>query len=121
MSAIDRRSFLRSAPTVGFAAMVAGAEVVEAAPENSALLAVIEDLEGAEGYDIAAMASGKLYAAYLIRVALGLDVPEETRKEAQHCIEFRNGAYERYLKSHYREIDLAAGKVVKAPPSSLPT
>lgn len=119
MSEIDRRSFLRSAPVVGFAAMVANTGAVHAAPADPALLALIEELESIPGYEPSAMAVGRQYAAYRLRLTLGLEIPEPTRKGAEMYVADQHRGYQTYLGSLWHERDLAAGTVERRPFASL--
>ena len=82
---------------------------------DPAILAVIEELETVAGWEPFNSAVAKCYAAYRMRVVLGLDVPDP--KLARDYVVMQHEDFERYKRTIWYERALAEGRAIVPPPS----
>lgn len=92
--AISRRSLL----TAPLASGVALALPTPAASDHAlAVLEVINELEGWQAWEPSSIVAAKSYAAYRLREALGLELPDP--KHARLHLEYQNQSYQDYRRS----------------------
>ena len=112
MNTLTRRVFFAALPATG--AMFTLSAV---ASDGSAIVAVIQELESWQGWESTGVVCTKAYAAYRMRQALGLDLPDP--KDAQGHLEFQKGYWDAYRESLRFERDRRAGKAYSLPPITL--
>lgn len=84
---------------------------------DPAILQVIQEMEKSEGWETSSVVAAKAYAAYRMREALGLDLPDS--KYARLHLEYQSQSFEDYRRSYWYEQDMLEGKVMAPPrPSS---
>ncbi|MDP2051116.1 MAG: hypothetical protein Q8K33_19975 [Cypionkella sp.] len=108
-----RRGLLAAAPA--FALMPASAAVPAQAqvPDLNAVLAVITELESWQGWESSGTVCAKAFAAYRMRQALGLDLPDPTH--ARDHLYFQNEAWNSYARTVRFERDQLEGKNYSSP------
>ena len=113
-NAITRRALLTGLPASGAALMLPATDVsAESAATSPAVLKVLQELEAAQGWETAGVACTKAYAAYRLRQALGLDLPDP--EPAQAHLHFQKGAWDSYTHSYWYERDQREGKMYTPP------
>lgn len=113
---LSRRALFAALPVAGVAlALPLSAD----AQGRDAVLEVIEELEAWQGWETSGVVAAKAYAAYRMREAMGLDLPDP--ENARMHLHFQQGSFDCYRDSYMFERDAAAGKVVLPPrsPSSI--
>lgn len=105
---LTRRALLSSTPAL--AALPAAALVLPAQEtERDRMIRVIEQLEAWQGWEPSSIVAAKAFAAWRMREALGLDLPDP--KHAQMHIDYQRENFERCQRSDWFKQDRAAGKV----------
>ena len=105
---LTRRTLLTALPVSSVAlAMPANADSVQDT-EHNRMIDVIKQLEECQGWESSSTVAAKTFAAWQMRKALGLDLPDP--KTAQMHIEFQRQQFEGYRHSLLFERDRAAGK-----------
>lgn len=107
---VSRRSLITSIP------LVAGAVALPSsapASDQTEILEVLSELEQIQGWEKAEIVAAKAYAAYRIREAMGLDLPDP--KYARLHLDCQREAYEGYKRSFLYERDIAEGRVYPEP------
>lgn len=130
-SLFTRRSVLTTFSTTAAAAAIVGlpianaAEITQATSEDAtpsqhgrpfdpaAIVAVILDLESVQGWEASGVACAKAYAAYRIRQAMGLDLPDP--ELARGHLQYQKGVWDAYKGSAWYERDQQMGKLYTAP------
>lgn len=107
---ISRRTLLTTFPASGVALALPSAAAAQA---NPAILALIHELEGWQGWERSGVVAAKAYAAYRLREALGLDLPDP--EYARLHLEFQGQSYEDYRRSYQYQRDCQEGAILKAP------
>ena len=107
---MDRRSLLTSLPVAGFAV---GLPSMVKAQEPTAVLAVINELESWQGWESSAVVCTKAFAAYRLRQALGMELPDPCR--ARDHLAFQQQAWDSYRRTVCFEWDQLQGKIYSAP------
>ncbi|ASM72834.1 MULTISPECIES: hypothetical protein [Roseobacteraceae] len=111
--AMSRRTLMAALPVAG----VSMALPSIARPASGALVDVIRELEGWQGWEPSNVVATKAYAAYRMREAMGLDLPNP--KYAQLHIDYQVWIFEDYKQSAWFERDVTAGKSMMPPRPSL--
>lgn len=78
-------------------------------PDDAALLAVIEQLEAHEGWENCDVVWAKAFAAYRLRQALGLPLPDCTK--AEDHVQSQRDRFERWRRTVWYERAVAEGRV----------
>lgn len=107
---MSRRTLLTALPASGAALTLPG---TASADDRAAILEVIHELEGWQGWEASSVVAAKAYAAYRMREALGLDLPDP--EYARLHLYFQGQSFDGYRRSYCYERDLAEG-VVMLPP-----
>lgn len=81
---------------------------------NTRILEVIEQLEAVQGWEPVSTIAAKAFAAWQMRKALGLDLPNP--HFAQVHVDAQRQAFSDYCNSVWFERDQAAGKHCTVPP-----
>ena len=112
---MDRRTVLCALPALVAAPTApAMAEILPPeADDRAKVIEVIEKLEDWRGWETSAVVAAKAFAAWQIRKALGLDLPNSWA--AQMHIDYQADAHRRYTGTIHFERDLEAGKNVDQP------
>ena len=105
---INRRTLLAAIPASSVT--LALPSVAQADP---GLLDVIHELESWQGWEASSVVAAKAYAAYRMREALGMDLPDP--KYARMHLEFQRCRFEDCRHTVWFERDLAEGKTMTAP------
>lgn len=111
---IKRRSLL-NLPVIGAGLALATPAVAD--ETTDALTALVDELERYQGWAPHSVAMAKAYAAYRIRQAVGMPLPDP--KDAQAHIDMQRGQYEAYRKSYFYEKHIADGEEVNPPNETL--
>ena len=98
------------------AATLAPAARAGAPAEASRLLAVIDELEGAPMWYSSLTYTAQHYAAFRMRLALGLPLPDPEHARAH--LDMLRSKFEDYQRTVYFDRDMAAGKVIVPPPGA---
>lgn len=109
---MSRRALLTCLPCAAVAIpLVAGGTAADPAPgvDLACLVDVIEQLEAVQGWETSGIIAAKAFAAWKMRKALGLALPDPER--AKMHVEFQQREFERYRGSARFERDRDAGKV----------
>jgi len=96
------------------AAPALAVQAVEEDDRIARMVAVIEQLESAQGWEAFNIVCCKAFVAYRMRQALGLDLPDPER--ANDHIHMMRGSFEAWQRTVLCERDLAAGKVAMLSP-----
>jgi len=112
MGNLSRRALFAGFP-VAAAALLPGPAVAG----NSAVLATLHELESHQGWQMAGIACANAYAAYRMRQALGLALPDPER--ALDHMHMRRAAWDAYTRSVWYERDLREGKGYTPPATQL--
>ncbi|MEM6890896.1 MAG: hypothetical protein AAF636_22580 [Pseudomonadota bacterium] len=113
-SSIKRRSLLKI-PVLG--AGLALTAPATAAGQTDALNSLVDELEEAQGWEPYNVAMARAYAAYRLRQALGMPLPDP--KCAQAHIDMQRGQYQSYQRSYLHELDVKNGEVSPPPCETL--
>lgn len=111
---MSRRNLLTALPATGAALALPSAT---AARDDPAILEVLNELENCEVWEASGIAAAKAYAAYRMREALGLELPDQ-ECPSRH-LDFQRQSFEDYRRSILFEHDKAEGKVMTPPRESL--
>jgi hypothetical protein len=115
---MSRRALLTCLPCAAVAIpLVAGGTAADAAAPDidlARLVDVIEQLETVQGWEASGIVAAKAFAAWQMRKALGLALPDPVR--AQMHVDFQNQNFEGYQRSAWFERDRDAGKVYEISP-----
>ena len=105
-----RRTFLTALPASGVAlALPSSAR----ADDRAAILEVIQELEGWQGWEASSVVAAKAYAAYRMREALALELPDP--EYARMHLDYQGQSFDGYRRSYWFERDTAEGKVMLPP------
>lgn len=74
---------------------------------HDALISVIDELEKFQGWEPSSTTAAKAYAAYKVRQALGLELPDP--RNAQEHVYHQRQHFERYTTTEQYEHDRAVG------------
>lgn len=107
---MSRRSLLTSIP---FAGLAGGLPSVGKAHEPTAVLAVLNELESWQGWESSAVVCTKAFAAYRLRQALNLDLPDPSY--ARDHLVFQRETWDRCRRTIWFEQDQLQGKIYSAP------
>lgn len=104
-----RELFTRGAASIALCATPAAPVLASVTDDQKAvLMGLIEDLEAVHGWQAVDLLACKHFAAYRIRQALGLDLPEQTRAR-DHCYIMQR-SFEDYQRSVWYGRKIAAGE-----------
>lgn len=107
---LTRRNLFMGAPLVAAAlvvpALAKAAETQET--DRDRMIRVIEQLEAWQGWEPSSTVAAKAFAAWQVRKALGLDLPDP--QTAQMHVDYQRQAFEGYRRSVCFERDRQAGK-----------
>lgn len=115
-AAISRRNLLAALPLSGAAFAL---PTSTRASSDKAILAVIKELETVQGWEASNVVAARVYAAYIIREALGLNISAECAEYANLHLSCQKTNYEWYQQSVWFQRDQADGKFMPAPRSKL--
>lgn len=104
-SHLSRRTLLTALPASGMA--LALPAVAEPAP-NPEILGVIEELEAWQGWEASCVIAAKAHAAYRMREALGLDLPDPEYHQLH--LHYQKHAFTAYQRTVLYRQDLVQGK-----------
>lgn len=111
---LSRRSLLVALP----GAALLGAGAAEAGSghdtERQRMIEVIEQLEAWQGWEPSSTVAAKAFAAWQMRKALGLDLPDP--KTAQMHVDYQRQKFEDYRRTVWFERDQAEGKQYQIAP-----
>lgn len=110
---MKRRELFSLAPAAAAACVVPAQAGAVTPEERSALLAVIERLEAGQGWEASCVAAAKAFAAWHMRRALGLDMPDP--RLAQMHIDYQQGSFKDYQRSMLYERRIANGETPEIP------
>lgn len=113
---ISRRVFLGALSATG-GALLTPIPADAAAPDLTPVMALLEELEAYQGWETAGVACTKAYAAYRLRQALGLTLPDPER--ARGHLHYQKGAWDFYTRSQCYERDRREGKGYTPPRADL--
>lgn len=105
---MSRRTLLTTLPATGVALALPSA-----ARADPALLDVIHELEGWQGWEASCVVAAKAYAAYRMREALGMELPDP--EYARMHLDYQGRSFEDYKRTVWFERDMADGKVMLPP------
>lgn len=108
---MDRRSFITAAAIAPLAGSVgAGALAPDdgQSSQHQEMVAVIEALEAWQGWGNSSVSAAKAFAAFKMRMALGLPLPDP--ESAQQHIDRQRSTFDSYKATYWYERDIAAGK-----------
>lgn len=108
--ALTRRALLTNLPAAGVALTLPD---IAAAQTESAILEVLLELESWEGWEASSVVAAKCYAAYRIREALRLELPDP--EKARLHLDYQRRSFEDYRRSVWFERDREKSKTM-APP-----
>lgn len=107
---LTRRNLFMGAPLVAAAlavpALAKAAETQET--DRDRMIRVIEQLEAWQGWEPSSTVAAKAFAAWQMRKALGLDLPDP--QTAQMHVDYQRQKFEDYRRSYWFERDIADGK-----------
>lgn len=107
---LNRRNLLMALPFAG--AALALPKLAEAEPQQESdrdrMIRVIEQLEAWQGWESSSTVAAKAFAAWQMRKALGLDLPDA--QTAQMHVDYQRQKFEDYRRTVWFERDQAAGK-----------
>lgn len=107
---MSRRTLLTALPASGVALALPGSV---RADDRAAILEVIQELEGWQGWEVSSVVAAKAYAAYRMREAMGLDLPDP--EYARMHLDYQGQSFDGYRRSYCFERDTAKGKVMLPP------
>lgn len=106
----NRRKFLTAAVPAAMAATAvpALANINPVDERMQKIIAVIDDLEACQGWEVSCISAAKAFSAWQIRKAIGLDLPDPER--AQMHVEYQASSFKSYKASYHYERDLKDGR-----------
>lgn len=107
--AMSRRTLLTVLPVAG----VSMALPSVARSASGALVDVIKELEAWQGWEASCVVAAKAYAAYRMREALALDLPDPAY--ARMHLYYQGQTFDKYRQSYSHARDAAEGKVMLPP------
>jgi len=114
-AAMSRRTLLTALPASGVALTLPSSALAE---DCSAIIEVIRELENSQSWETSSVVAAKAYAAYRMRKAMGLDMPDS--EYARMHLDYQGQSFEDYRRTVWFERDMADGKVMQPPrPSAL--
>lgn len=105
---LNRRSILLSLPFAGAALAITKVAEPKQETDRDRMIRVIEQLEASQDWEASSTIAAKAFAAWQMRKALGLDMPNP--KMAQAHVDYQKQKFEDYRRSIWFEQDQAAGK-----------
>lgn len=105
---INRRALLTALPASSVTLALPSA--AQADPD---LLGVIHELEGWQGWEASCVVATKAYAAYRMREALGMELPDQ--EYVRMHLDYQGRCFEDYRRTVWFERDRADGKTMTAP------
>lgn len=108
--AMSRRSLFAALPSAGLALALPSSA---GADNRSAVLELIRELESPQGWEMSNVVAAKAYAAFRLREAMGLDLPDP--EYARMHLDYQGRCFEDYSRSLLAERDVAAGNVMTPP------
>jgi hypothetical protein len=109
-SAMSRRTLLSALPVIGVAATL---PKQAKASDRSTVLAVISELENWQGWEPSSTVCAKAFAAYRLRQALGMDLPDPAL--ARDHLYFQNQSWDSYKRTVWFERNQLEGKHYSPP------
>lgn len=110
---MSRRTLLTALPALGVALTLPRSA---RADDRASILEVIQELEGWQGWEASSVVAAKAYAAYRMREALALDLPDP--EYARMHLDYQGQSFDGYRRSYWFERDTAEGKVMLPPRSA---
>ena len=111
---LSRRSILSLMPASTAALLLPRGA---AASDQTAILAVIQEMEGYQGWESAHVAWTKAYCAYRLRQALQMDLPDPGAAEGHlYC---QKGSWDAYTRTFQYGRDQIEGRLYTPPPAHL--
>lgn len=107
---MSRRTLLTALPASGVALALPRSACAD---DRAAILEVIQELEGWQGWEASSVVAAKAYAAYRMREALALDLPDP--EYAKLHLHYQGQSFEDYSRTVWSERDKAEGKIMLAP------
>lgn len=107
---MNRRDLFSLAPL----ALVSPAFATAPQTDRDRIVRVIEQLETYQGWEPSNVVAAKAFAAWQIRKALGLNLPDP--RTAQMHVDYQRQGFEQYRRSYWFERDTAEGKVCEIAP-----
>jgi len=105
---MSRRTLLTALPATGVALALPAT-----GRADPALLDVLHELEGWQGWEASCVVAAKAYAAYRVREALGMELPDP--EYARMHLDYQGQSFEGYQRTVWFERDMANGKVMLPP------
>lgn len=110
---LTRRNLLAALPVSG--AALAISTTTASADPDPAILAALAELETPQGWEASSVVAARVFAAYLIRDALGMEIPPKVQGYAADHLHFQNRMFEGYQRTAHYERDIREGKIMPAP------
>lgn len=106
---MNRRDLFSLAPL----ALVSPAFAATPETDRDRMVRVIEQLEAYQGWEPSSTVAAKAFAAYQMRKAMGLDLPDP--QTAQMHVDYLRSDFDRYQRTVWYERDVADGKNPEIP------
>tara|TARA_R110002072_G_scaffold9130_1_gene44810 strand:+ start:473 stop:850 length:378 start_codon:yes stop_codon:yes gene_type:complete len=109
----SRRTLLTALPALGVALALPSSTPAD---DRGTILEVIRELESWQDWETSSVVAAKAYAAYRLREAMGLDLPDP--ENARMHLHYQGRSFEDYSRTAWFERDRAEGKIIVPPRSS---